>query len=82
VLLVCLRPEPAEPAQVKIRIKVQINGAWNFSHSAVNHKYIISSPRNHCRNIAGVSSAPIKLTGQVSPDELISPLLSMPAILI
>jgi len=53
VLLVCLRPEPAEPAQVKIRIKVQINGAWNFSHSAVDHKYIISSPRNHCRNIAG-----------------------------
>jgi len=55
VLLLSFHPKQTEPTGVETRIKVQINGAWNLNHSAVNHKYIISCPRNHCRNIAGES---------------------------
>jgi hypothetical protein len=53
VLLFTFRPGRTKPAQVENLLKVRINGAWNLNHSAVNHKYIISCPHNHCRNIAG-----------------------------
>ena len=32
-------------------IKVEINGSWHIHHTAVNHYYIISHCRHHCRNI-------------------------------